>query len=609
MVIRPNSLGFSPRRARLLVSVLTASAGLAQGQSIFVEQFQAGAWRAIPGFGAPGGGSGGLPSGSDVTLELAGSTIVRISTDDPAQTDIGLITITAPAGSAPTVLVARNAGPSIITGQAIGLIAARSIGGLIAPATATVQLHAGSITGAGIEAGRVARVDLTGDLDAPIISWGTPGQTLPGVAAVRVGGSVTTNGSIIAVHGRIDRIDVAGDVLGDIAAQNGGIIAIDVAGSIGNAGTASTIYSWAGAESHAIRTLLVDGSVGSPDARARILAGGPVIRIEADEVHAEVDTQLNPSDPGYMGGMIVRAGDLTGSVLVEEISGFGGWSEAPCVLSVAGSVDAQIFVEHIVRNENPTGPEIDITGGLSSDSIVSVGGMFNQRTDLPGARIRVGAPGGLEGAVIVHDRELVNFDRDDAVEITGVGLLVTPETRQYLTLFSELGGGTVAIAPFNFHPFECFPQHNETIDIAPGSALVGAVVRLYGPAFGAAPAFVVEHRADQAAAWIDRSNDFVVVTPTDEIDATREVRIEAIGAAGFDPGEWRLRPVDDTIRSAFTIGLPGIRFDSEYADDTYRFTVRSDCNNTGGRTTLNDLRGQDVGDYVTPVDPGVDPCP
>ncbi|MEL6797952.1 MAG: hypothetical protein AAFO89_14170, partial [Planctomycetota bacterium] len=86
-----------------------------------------------------------------------------------------------------------------------------------------------------------------------------------------------------------------------------------------------------------------------------------------------------------------------------------------------------------------------------------------------------------------------------------------------------------------------------------------------------------------------------------------------LGGASFEPGQWRMRPVDDTLRCAFTIGLPSIGFESEYSDDTYRFNVRLDCDDTGGRsglrTDLNEIRGQDVEDYVTPVDPGTNPCP
>ncbi len=593
--------------SRFAALLLLASSGQAFGQSIFVEQFEAGAWRPAPGFAALGGA--GMPSGSDITVTLAGSNTIRVYTDDPANTDIGVITVTAPAGATPTVLVARNATPGISPAAPLGTSAARSLAGVIAPTTSTVQIHAGSITGVGVEAGRVARIDLTGDLDAPVIHWGTQGQTRPGIAAIKIAGSITPEGSIVAVNGQITALDIAGDVLGDVAAQNGGIVDMTVGGSIGDAATRPTVYAWAGAEVHAIRTLLVEGSIGTPASPARILAGGPVIRIETDAFHADFDAMLNPADRGFFGGLIVRSGDLTGSVLVEELTSFGGWNEAPCVISVAGDLDGAVIVNRFIRNENPFGAEISIAGAVSAAALVSVGGFVSEVGPLPGPEIRVGAPKGLAGQIIVVDRDTVPFEGSGAVRLAGDGLAVTPEARFLPQLFADLGGGSVGIAPFNFHAFESFPQHNETISIEPGASLVGAVVRLYGPAFGVAPEFVVEHLPEDATVWIDRSADFVAVAASVESEATREVRIEALGSAAFDPGQWRLRPVDDTIRCAFTRGLPGVRFDSEYADDTYRFTVRSECDNPPGRTTLNDLRGQDVDDYITPVDPGTNPCP
>ncbi|MEO1534869.1 MAG: hypothetical protein AAFS11_04815 [Planctomycetota bacterium] len=599
----------SPRTARrLLIAAMLAAGGQALGQSIFVQQFDGGSWQPAPGFDGPGGGSG-LPSGSDINLELTGSEIIRVFADNPETTDIGVISVSAPDGATPTVLVASNAGPGINEAAPLGSIAARSIGGLIAPATATVQVHAGSITGVGIEAGRIARLDLTGNLDAPVIHWGEQSQTQPGIAAIDIDGSVTANGSVVAVNGRIDTISIAGDVLGDIAAQNGGIVSLDIDGSVGDDTHAPTIYAWAGAENFSIQVLDVQGSIGTPANPARILAGGPLARVEADAFHAHFDAMLNPADRGFLGGLIVRSGDLNGSVLVEELTSYSGWSEAPCVLSVAGDLDGTIIMNRYVRNENPFGPEIDIAGSMSADSLISVGGLTNQVPALPGAEIRVGAPQGLAGQIIVVDSDADPFDMSDTVRLAGDGLAVTPDAKYPPQLFSELGGGSVGIAPFNFHSFESFPQHNETIDIEPGSSLIGAVVRLYGPAFGVAPAFVIEHRADPTLPWGDRSADFIIDAASTESQATREIRIEAIGNASFDPGEWRMRPVDDTLRCAFTIGLPSIGFDSEYADDTYRFVVRSECDNTGGRTTLNDVRGADIEEYITPVDPGTNPCP
>lgn len=593
--------------ARLVAPLLLAAAGQSFGQSIFVEQYQNGGWQAAPGFDAPGGGSG-LPSGSDIDLTLTSSAVIRISTDDPANTDIGVISVIAPSGVAGTVIVARGAAPALDETRVVGQPAARTIAGLIAKGDVAVQIHARTIAGVGVEARRVARIDLTGNLEAPVIHWGVDDQTQPGIGAISVEGSVAADAQIVAVHGRIDEVTVGGDLLGNLAAQNGGIGRITIDGSVGNAETAPTIYGWSGAEDHGIVTLLVGGSIGTPTAPARVLTGGPIIRIEADAVHAEIDSMIDPADPGYLGGLLVRSGDLVGEVFIEEISSFGGWAEAPCVIDVAGDIDGNVIVNRLVRNERPGGPEIAIGGRLTAGSLLSVGGMFNGRADLPGAEIRVGAPAGVEGQIIVADRQFIEFDNDDTVRLAGDGLAVTPDARFLPQPFGEIGGGSVGIAPFNFHAFESFPQHNEVLTLKPGSTLTGSVLRLYGPAFGPLPEFIVEHRAAETSAWTDRSDEFVALAAAEETEATREVRIESLSPQGFEPGEWRLRPVEGSLSCAFTTELPSVRFDSEYADNTFRFTILSDCD-TGGRQRTNGLRDQDVEDYVTPVDPGVDPCP
>jgi hypothetical protein len=603
-----------PARPIAVVAPVLAAfcAGPALAQTIIVERLVGSVWQPLAGVT-------GKPSGSNLAIALTASDTVRIYADNPALTDIGLVTVTCPDTASPTILIARSAPSSPTTAAPLGTSAARSIRGLSAAGRARVQINAGALGRDGVEAFEVVRLDLAGDLDGPVIHWGSA-QDGParGIAAIVVGGSITQSAPIVAVNGRIAIVDVAGDVRATLAAQNGGFGTIDIAGSLGAADTPADLFGWSGAAAHGLSFLLVGGDIGHPSARGSIQTGGAVVRIEADAVHAHIDTLLDASDPadlGFLGGLICRTGALTGSLAARTLTSFGGWSEAPCRLAVAGDLEATVILENGLRNENPTGPEIEIRGALAPDALISAGSFITSNPAMPGPQLRIAGP--LRGQVIAGTDIAASFADPASIQLgLNAPFMVTPDTKHYATLFGDLGGGAVGVAPFNFHPLECFPQHNETIQLAQGERLEGAVVRLYGPAFAADPTMVVEHRADPAAAWTDRSADFAVLLADEQPDADREVAVRGIAGAHFEPGEWRLRPADESIRCAFTRGTPAVVFDSEYDDNTYRFIVAGGCQpRTGGGARIdgddrfNDLRDEDHADNVNPVDPGTNPCP
>lgn len=599
------------RPVAVLAPVLVAlHAAPVLAQSIVVERLVGSVWQPVPGVT-------GRPSGSDITVALTASDTLRIYADSPAVTDIGLVTVTCPDTAAPTILIARSAPSSPTPAAPLGSSAARSLRGLVAGGRARVQINAGALGRDGLEAFEIVRLDLAGNLDGPVIHWGSS-QDGParGVAAIVIGGSVTPNAPVVAVNGRIALIDVAGDVRATLAAQNGGFGTVEIAGRLGAHDAPADVFGWSGAATHGLSFLLVGGDIGHPDARGAIQTGGAVVRIEAEAVHAHIDTLLDTSDPadlGFLGGLICRSGSLTGSLAARTLTGFGGWSEAPCRLAVSGDLDALVLFQNGVRNENPAGPEIDIRGTVAPDAIISAGSFITSNPTMPGALLRVGGP--LQGQVIAGTDVAGSFADPASIQIGLTSpFMVTPAGKHYTTLFGELGGGAVGVAPFNFHPLECFPQHNETIELAPGERLEGAVARLYGPAFAESPAMTVEHRTGPDAPWTDRSADFAVLIAGEQADADREITIRGIAGAHFEPGEWRLRPADASIRCAFTRGTPAVVFDSEYDDDTYRFIVAGGCQpRTGGQGRIddrfNDLRDEDLADNVSPVDPGTNPCP
>ena len=572
----------SARVATLLAFGILAGAplGLASAQTIYAEYRSGSTWKPLPGFPNRALGQQGLPSGSDVTIELTGFQTIRVFADQPDLTDVGTITVTAPAGIIPNVQVTALAIPNFTSAAPKGPKAFRRVGAVIAPAS-VVMLHADTITGSGVEARQILRVDLTGDLDAPLIHWGEPsGSTSRGVAAINIDGSTTERAPIVAVNGSITRLAITGDANGSIGAQNGGINTLFVGGDLGSPSATTSVYAWSGPVYYAIADLEVGGTIGTPDRPVEIATGGPVRMIEADAIHAHIDTTLDPNDLGFFGGMTTRNGDFTGSLIARTLTSFGRDPGATCALKINGDFDAFVYFENGTRNERPDAPEIDIAGAIKPGAVLSLATLIFSDPSLPGAQVSVGADNGLGGQIIAGNEVAISFADPNSIVIgTQNKLVVTPGTRFYEKTADELGGGAIGIAPFNFHQRECFPRHNETVNLAEGERLEAAVIRLYGPAYSALaqPAFVIEHRATPTAQWTDRSDDFIVTLAENEADASRRIDVTGYAGAFFGPGEWRLRPQDDSIRCAFVRGTPTIRFDSEYDDDTYRFVVTGGC--------------------------------
>lgn len=538
-------------------------------------------WAALPGFPSQDAGEEGLPSGSDLTIDLSSSQIIRLFTDDPANTDIGVITLNAETGLAPTLIVANTTNHTVSTASPLGQIACRTLAGIRANEQTKVQINAHSISGPGIDTHRVVRLDLTGDLDAPVVHWGDLSTTAPDVGPIAIAGDITPKGSVAAYKGNIGAVTVQGDLNGIISARAGSIESIDVAGSIGSQGRPA-IHAVAPFGAFAIDRVIAGNNIGRPGSPADIITSGAVRAIEADEIHANIDLENDPAAPGFIALFETRTGDFSGGFRARSLSSFGGWSEAPCSVSVAGDVLGDIIFTNVVRNENSSGPEIDIAGTVAQDASIIVGGVPTTDAGLPAAQIIVRSEKSLEGLIIVGNGFPGVFPNPASIQVgTQSPVVVTDSNKHYTTPFAEFGGGAVAIAPFNFHQTESFPNHNETITLEGDQLLTAVAPRFFGPVFsaGGAQQMIVEHLAEGAQVWVDRSGEFFVEAPTENASGSRTIVIRAIAPSSFNAGQWRLRPVDGALKSARAINTPDVAFDSEYDDDTYRFNVAggADC--------------------------------
>ncbi len=585
-----------PARALLMALALTLAPS-ADAQGIYAEAYAQSnpgdGWAPLPGFPNRLAGQPGLASGSNLLIEIQDSATVRVFADNPATTDIGVITLRTQANQMPTLFVGKPLLPQTSTTAAVGAIACRNLEGVITNERARVQIYAKSITGPGVEVHQLIRLDLTGDLAAPIVHWGDKATPPPAIGAINITGSITPLGSVAAYRGSIGPVTVGADLNGPLSARNGSIASVTVGGDMGSQGKPS-IYATIPTGSFSINEIDVAGDIGRPGAPADIITGGAIREIAANRIFANIDLETNPNRPGYIAGLTTRTGGYEGSFRARTLTSFGGsLADAPCFVSIAGDLTGDIIFTNGIRNDRAAGPEIDIAGSVTEGSSLIVGAMPITNTGLPAGEIRVRAEQGLAGQIIVGKGQDTDFPASATVRVgMSSPSIVTSASKFYDIPFADFGGGSVGIAPFNFHKAESWPSHNATITLAQNELLVAVAPRYFGPVFTDTSAqMIVEHLAPGAQTWTDRSADFSTETSTSPI-GDRTTVVHALGSASFTAGQWRLRPVEGSILSARAIDTPDVRFVSEYDDDTYRFTVAggSTCPPPPGLGRTNNTR-------------------
>jgi len=567
---------------------LTASAVLftptAHAQSIYAEFYASSnpgdGWAALPGFPNQDAGETGLPSGSDILINITNSATIRVFTDDPTNTDIGLVTLNTQPNHIPTLILGKPLLPATNQNAPVSPIACRTLAGITTNEKTRVQIRAHTITGPGIDTHQLIRLDLAGDLDAPVVHWGDQSGSAPNIGAINIGGSITPNGSVAAYRGNIGPVTITGDLNGNISALNGNIAYIQVDGSIGAQGR-PLIHASAPVLSFAIEHITVQGDIGRPGSLAGIITAGAVRNITANAIHANIDLETNPTIPGFIASLTTRTGDYTGTFRARTLTSFGGNNQSPCRVFIAGNLDGEMIFTNGMRNEYQNGPEIDIGGTLTQNALFVTGIIARTNTSFPAGEILIRSNQALAGQIIIGKGNATDFNEPAMVTIgTSSPQTVTFNSKHYTTPFAEFGGGAVGVAPFNFHQTESFPVHNATVTLESNELLVAVAPRFFGPVYAtnAPMLMIVEHLADGAQTWTDRSTEFTVEAPTEEPEGSRTIVVRAVAPASFGPGQWRLRPVDGALKCAIVVSNPYVRFVSEHTDNTYRFIVAGGSN-------------------------------
>ncbi|MFI4873026.1 MAG: hypothetical protein ACIARQ_14525 [Phycisphaerales bacterium JB061] len=586
----------NPKIRLVLAASATFMAPAALAQGVYAEFYSPAnpgdGWAALPGFPNQDANEPGLASGSDVLIEITNSATVRVFTDDPANTDIGVVTLKTNPDHTPTLIIGKPTLPATSEDNPISPVACRTLAGVTANERTRLQVRARNISGPGIDVHQLIRLDLAGDLDAPVVHWGDMPGSAPKLGAVSITGSVTPNGSIAAYRGHIGPVSITGDLNGNLASLRHSIESITVEGSIGAQGRPS-IYATAPLHSFAIEHINVEGSIGTPTSLVGIITAGAVRTIEADEIHANIDLETDPSIPGYIAGLTTREGDFSGSFRARTLTSFARNSESPCAIKIAGDLDGEMVFTNGMRNEYAAGPEVDIGGTLTENALFFTGIIARNDSSIPAGEIIIRSDQALEGQIIIGKGNETDFNEPAKVTVgTTSPMVITNSTKHYTTPFADFGGGAIGVAPFNFHQTESFPNHNETVTLDSDQLLTAVAPRFFGPVFAtdASLHMIVEHLAEGSQTWVDRSSEFITEAPTEDDAGSRTIVVRAVAPSSFDAGQWRLRPVEGALKSAKTIANPDVKFVSEYSDNTYRFNVvgGSDCDAPGGRSQTSD---------------------
>lgn len=378
----------------------------------------------------------------------------------------------------------------------------------------------------------------------------------------------------------IERVFLPGgssSVLGDLVAVSGRVFRVQAAGSVGTALAPVTI-------SGVGDTVIISAANGGVHAHINIDGNVRNIRSLASDWTGSfsalvVDDDGNPSDVGAGYNITGTSARLMASLTIEE-----DWQTYLRAEQIAEDVLVRIGndLNNSVYVFDPSQPpqkafQLRALDGLAGQIIVNA--------EMTG--------GDWNGSVRVNTSQNASLPLIDLSPTSATADEVAPH---YKVLSHRLGGGAVGLAPFNFHQFtgplpasrgdlDCDPFHQELLrvgDCEVVTALTKVDIEHYGPVFvrGAADQYRVEFQPAffdiNGPFWFDVSDQFVVdttFTATNEASAHRVVRLVAAPGSQADfkaAGLFRFRPLvvtkdgidEHQVRCAGVSGNPGVAYDS-----------------------------------------------
>lgn len=455
--------------------------------------------------------------------------------------------------------------------------------------TLTIRKNQGSVARSAIQG--VERIDVL-----------NPSGTILNLAHIAIDGDIGASGVTNYIEAStVGLVDIGGDLLGNIIIDDqvtsalGDLPTVQIDGDVVDSG----IYNNTGD----IGTINISGSV--------LKVGGGASEfwssshIQSVTVGSDFEGRIGSNSEGFAGhpdvGDVFIGGDFTGTSAM-EMQSLGN-------LSVGGDFNA----------------DVTINTAMGATSFYDIAGTL--ATDLPsGPQMSLPADGLVEQ--VVFNSGNTGDSWTGSVDVDGISLGV-----DYTNLSSEIGGGAVGLAPFNFHQREsapgvgetrdCNPYQNEAVTIAPLVSLNEVVISHYGSVYavvnGAEAQFRVEFRPDivpfpQIPAWADKTSLFEIDTTQTGTSAltgqrTAVIKATASNKEGFKAaGRWRIRPIAGKVKCSDVSGNPDVAYNSSVVSgdfgvtttgtqyDWYAFRVFLEA--PGGSTLLNTSNGPQASDLT-----------
>lgn len=421
--------------------------------------------------------------GANITIAVDNLDFVIWVFSTTGNEDIGRITITG-AGTNPIYLVIGNTtattNGSLTQGQAGGV----NWGGLTT-GRSNISVNGritGNLTG-GVLTSTINYLQIDGEMQR-FISNGLSTSDAFGAGAPFdvVAGSVTTSGGLDARVGRIGRLRVLGNMLGDVFTSQT---------------AAGTGY---------VTNILVDGNIGSTTRNSTITVRGlspaswAIDSISCANLYATIGNgAVSPASPAIP----VRATAISNNFAagVYSLSSFDTFQIAR---DLAGTLNHSQTMA--------SGKTVIVGRSLTST------GTINFPAD------------GIAGQVALNRNNGAGAEQgfwNGAVNINSVALVGPP---YYTTPANDIGGGAAGLAAYNLHKSSCVPVGDsiepEVTPVGCGStpscnvnapnsagARTWATLRMYGPVVfdltgGGTPLTVKRRTYPFAASWVDVTSDF-----------------------------------------------------------------------------------------------------
>jgi len=451
------------------------------------------------------------------------------------------------------------------------------------------------------------------------------------IGTVRINGDFL--GNITAVNSvDIDTVNVDGNLLGSITTNSGTINRVEVdanwGGTISSGGDINNIVigGVAGVGLNASNQLVLSpGSISTSNGAsvATVTVGSDYVGSLSVDGNLN-DCQINGAIFSLNPSNAVIPADVTvnGTVTFFDVGNAVNLTNTD--ISAIADIDFNTVAPAgvIIMDGDFASGDLSLTNGLPQNAFVGVGGEVDSTValNLP--------PDGLVGQVVVN----LNDDGSSwGGDVVVDSITLSPN---YTELSSELGGGQVGVAPFNFHQRtsapgagesrDCDPYHTEAVTAAynpstgKNDVIASVNIRHYGPVFadGAGSHFRVEFKSDVLpSSWVDRTSLFEIdtsVTGTSALTADRDAVIKGtvFNGNGFTAaGRWRIRPISGKVKCGDVSGNPDVAWDSNVTSgdlgsssgtqyDWYQFRVLLQAPGGGNTLLQGGTNASDVSAWI-----------